>query len=202
MAAVAESIGEAVVIPTDARQSAKHNRYLKVFDIGVLLAALIFFLVFLVLLIRIIFPEGTRLGDLAARDDSGFFEIEELGWVDVDNGSGANLGRFIAHLGVVRREVKIRPADSIVWSNASEGVSVHNRDAVQTFSHSRARVDFTTDNELQIGQNSLVIFRSGAADPFLERRDAAVVVMDGALSGTINADYGAFALQFPAGLVE
>lgn len=79
---------------------------------------------------------------------------------------------------------------------------MHDRDAVQTFSNSRARVDFTTDNELRIGQNSLVVFRSGAADPFLQRREPAVVVLNGELSGRVNADYGALGVQFPAGLVE
>jgi len=202
MASVAESIREAVEPLADDRKSSRRNRYLKVFDIGVLLAALIFFLIFLAFLIRIVFPEGSRLGDLAVREDSSFVEAGEIGRVDVDDGSGTTLGEFIAQLGEVRRQVKIRPADSIVWTDASEGASVHNRDAVQTFRNSRARVDFTTDNELRIGQNSLIIFRSGAADPFLQRRDAAVVVMNGELSGTINADYGAFALQFPAGLVE
>lgn len=178
------------------------NRYLKMMDIGVLLAALVIFLIFLALLIRVIFPEGTRLGNTASERNSVFLEADRLGQVDVDAGGIGSLGSFIAHLGDVRREVKIRPADSIAWSDASEGAIVHNRDAVQTFSRSRARVDFTTDNELRIGQNSLIVFRSGAADPFLGRNDPAVVVMDGELSGTVNADYGAFAVRFPAGLVE
>lgn len=202
MVAVAESITESVAENTDDRETSRRSRYLKVYDIGVLLAALIVFIVFLTLLIRIVFPEGTRLGDLVTPDASTVMDADEVGRVDVDNGSGISLGNFIARLGVVRREVKIRSADSIVWADANEGASVRNRDAVQTFRDSRARVDFETDNELRIGQNSLVIFRSGAADPFLERRDAAVVIMDGELNGTINADYGAFALQFPAGLVE
>ena len=58
------------------------------------------------------------------------------------------------------------------------------------------------DNELQIGQNSLVVFRQGASDPFLDRREAAVVVLEGELTGTVNADYGAFAVELPAGLIE
>ena len=100
-------------------------------------------------------------------------------------------------VGDVRRDVKIRSADSIAWINASEGNTVGNRDAVQTFNNSRARVDFETDNELRIGQNSLVVFRSGAADPFLERHDPAVVVMSGELSGTVNATTVRSAYAFP-----
>ncbi len=180
----------------------ERNRYLKVLDIGIILAALLIFLIFLAVLIRVVFPEGTRLGDMTSERDSEFFEAGRLGQVDIDADGIGSLRSFIAHLGDVRREVKIRSADSIAWSDASEGGIVHNRDAVQTFSRSRARVDFTTSNELRIGQNSLIVFRSGAADPFLGRREPAVVVMDGELSGTVNAEYGAFAVRFPAGLVE
>ena len=181
---------------------AMQNRYLKVLDIGVLLVAFVIFLLFLALLIRVVFPEGTPLGDMTSERNSEVFEAGRPGQVGVDAGGIGSLGSFIAHLGEVSREVKIRPADSIAWSNASEGAVVHNRDAVQTFSKSRARIDFTTDNELRIGQNSLIVFRSGAADPFLGSRDPAVVVMDGELSGTVNEDYGVFAVRFPAGLVE
>lgn len=131
-----------------------------------------------------------------------FFESEERGQVDIAGGSTGGLRGFIAQLADVRRNVKIRSANSIVWRNASRGAAVGNNDAVQTFADSRARVEFTQDNELRIGQNSLVVFRGGSSDPFLQQRDAAVVVMDGELVGVVNADYGPFAVQFPAGLVE
>ena len=95
--------------------------------------------------------------------------------------------------------MKIRPADSIAWTNAKIGSPVNNRDAVQTFSNSRARIDFTTDNDLRIGQNSLVIFSSSVADPFLQRREPAVIVMEGQLDGSVNSEYGSFAVALPAG---
>jgi len=202
MAVVAESIAEAAALPVSGRAGEKSRNYLKIMDIAVLIAALIVFLVFTLILIRIAFPVGTRLGDMYSQDSAAMIESGELGRIDVAGNSIRNFGTFVAQLGIVRRDVKIRAADSIAWTSASEGASVRNRDAVQTFQNSRARVDFTTDNELRIGQNSLVVFRSGAADPFLERRDPAVVVMSGELSGTVNSDFGAFALQFPAGLVE
>lgn len=202
MAVVAESIAETTLASTGVRRVARRQRSLKLMDFGVLLAALIIFLLFLAILIRVVFPEGPRLGDMVVRSDSRFEDAGEVGTVDVDGGSVSAFGSFIAYLGDVRRDVKIRSANSIAWTNASEGNTVRNRDAVQTFHNSRARVDFQTENELRIGQNSLVVFRSGAADPFLERHDPAVVVMSGELSGTVNADYGSFGVRFPAGLVE
>ena len=202
MAVVAESITEAAATPATGRKPARSKKNLQLMDVGVLIAALIIFLIFITILIRFAFPVGTRLGDVYSNADTAPIEDGEVGRIDVAGNSIKSFGTFVAQLGDVRRDVKIRAADSIAWTSASEGASVHNRDAVQTFQNSRARVDFTTDNELRIGQNSLVVFRSGAADPFLERREPAVVVMSGELSGTVNNDFGAFALEFPSGLVE
>lgn len=183
------------------RAGARRNRILSLLDIGVLLAALLVFALFLVLLIRIVFPVGSRLGDMGPGGESHAPAGAERGELSIAGDAFDGIGNFIALLADVRREVKIRPADSIAWSDASAGVSVGNRDAVQTFADSRARVDFSSDNELRIGQNSLVIFRSGSADPFLQRRDPAVVVLEGELTGEINADYGSFAVELPVGLV-
>jgi hypothetical protein len=171
-------------------------------DISVLVAALIVFLLFLFLLIRFAFPQGSRLGELASDRSSGAESIAAGGELGLLSGRTDAIGRFIARLGDVQRDVKIRPADSVVWTSAARGTSVRNRDAVQTFANSRARVDFTTDNELRIGQNSLIVFRSGTADPFLQRRDPAVVVLGGEMQGSVNSDYGTFAVQFPAGVAE
>jgi hypothetical protein len=201
MAAVIQSTSEPAVAIAKDREAGSWHRYLKVLDVGVLLASLLIFLVFLGLLVRFVFPEGQRLGDIVVNSAAMPLEAREIGQVDVSGGRVGGFGNFSAYLGDVRREVKIRPADSIAWRDASQGITVHSRDAVQTFSRSRARVDFTTNNELRIGQNSLVVFRSGSADPFLQTRDPAVVVMSGEVTGRVNADYGALGVQFPAGLV-
>ena len=177
------------------------SRYPGMLDVGVLLATFVVFVLFLFLLNHIVFPRGSRLGDILPSQNAVLLTQDERGELALAGDADIGLASFIAQLGDVWREVKIRPANSVVWSNAREGFSVHDRDAVQTFSDSRARIDFTTDNKLRIGPNSLIIFRSGASDPFLERREPAVVVLDGELTGAVNADYGSFAVQFPAGLV-
>ncbi len=176
------------------------RRYLGWLDVGVLLITLLFFFAFLLLLNNYVFPKGTRLGDIAARDDSAQMMKRGRGNVSIIGDGLDGFGEFIARLADVRRDVRIRPADSVAWTNARVGTSVHNRDALQTFANSRARIDFTTDNHLQIGQNSLVIFRSNTADPFLQRRDPAVVVLQGELGGVVNEGYGAFAVQLPTGV--
>ncbi|MBT8091969.1 MAG: hypothetical protein KJN77_02965 [Gammaproteobacteria bacterium] len=176
------------------------RRYLGWLDVGVLLITLLVFLVFLLILNNLVFPQGARLGDIAARDGSGQTTSGGRGDVSVIGDGVDGFGQFIARLADVRRDVRIRPADSVAWTNAREGESVRNRDALQTFANSRARIDFTTDNHLQIGQNSLVIFSNNTADPFLQRRDPAVVVLQGELGGIVNEGYGAFAVQLPSGV--
>ena len=176
------------------------RRYLGWLDVGVLLITLLVFIAFLLLLNNIVFPQGARLGDIAARDNIDETTRRDRGDISVAGDGFDGFGDFVARLSDVRREVKIRPANSVAWSDAREGVAVNNRDALQTFSNSRARIDFTTDNHLQIGQNSLVIFSSNTADPFLQRRDPAVVVMQGELGGVVNEGYGAFAVQLPTGV--
>ena len=142
------------------------------------------------------------MASLSSGSEAPIIATVRAGDVDITGGDSDGFGGFIAQLADIRREVKIRPADSVAWTAARAGATVRSRDAVQTFANSRARVDFTTDNELRIGQNSLVVFSSGAADPFLSRREPAIVVMDGEISGTVHAEYGALGVQFPAGLVE
>lgn len=171
-------------------------------DIGVLVGAILVFMLFLLLLIRVVFPQGARLSDLSEDRSLTTNESEARGEVGLLSRGAGSLGGFLARLTDVQRDVKIRPADSVAWRSARLGSTVRNRDAVQTFANSRARVDFTEDNELRIGQNSLVVFSSGAADPFLQRRDPAVVLMGGDLDGAVNADYGPFAVQFANGVAE
>jgi len=182
------------------RFSVLQRRYLGLWDVGVLLISLLVFFIFLLLMNRILFPEGARIGDLASLSGSGPQTLDQRGEIDLAGDAVDGFGAFIAKLGEVSREVKIRPADTIAWTSAKQGTAVNNRDAVQTFANSRARIDFTTDNKLQIGQNSLVVFSSSVADPFLQRRDPAVLVMEGQLDGSVNAEYGAFAVALPAGL--
>ncbi len=182
------------------RFSVLQQRYLGILDIGVLLVSLLIFFVFLLMLNRILFPEGARIGDLASLSGSGSQVIDRRGEISLAGDAVDGFGEFIAKLGEVNREVKIRQANSIAWTDAKKGTTVNDRDAVQTFANSRARVDFTTDNELRIGQNSLVVFSSSVVDPFLQRQDPAVIVMEGQLDGSVNSDYGSFAVALPAGL--
>ncbi|MBT8105871.1 MAG: hypothetical protein HKN65_11075 [Woeseiaceae bacterium] len=184
----------------DAEIRTVSRRWLGWLDVGVLLVTLLIFVLFLMLLNNLVFPEGARLGDIMARDSGSESSRRGRNSVDIDSDGFGDFGDFVARLSDVQREVKIRRADGVAWTDARIGRTVVDDDALQTFANSRARVDFTTENELEIGQNSLVIFRSNSADPFLQKRDPAVVVMQGELGGSVNEDFGAFAVELPSGV--
>ena len=59
-----------VALSDSGRFTILRRRYLGLLDIGVLLLSLLVFFVFLLLLNRILFPEGARIGDLAALSGS------------------------------------------------------------------------------------------------------------------------------------
>lgn len=187
-------------IHTESEIHTVSRRWLGWMDVGILLITLLIFVLFLVLLNRIVFPEGANFGDLAARGYDSQTGRSKRGDVGIEADGFGDFGEFIARLADVQRDVKIRRADSVAWSNAQRGGAVQNEDSLQTFANSRARVDFTTDNKLTIGQNSLVVFRSNTADPFLQKRDPAVVVLQGELGGSVNDDFGAFAVQIGSGV--
>lgn len=186
-----------------AASSERGRRWrLGILDVTVLCAAIALFLVFLIALVRVVFPQGDRLGELVGDRSATTAIVDGRGEVGLLTRSTDSIGGFFARLGDVQRDVKVRAADSVAWRSARLGTTLRNRDAVQTFANSRARVDFTTDNELRIGQNSLVVFSSGMADPFLQRREPAVELLGGDLGGAVKAGYGAFSVRFPAGVAE
>lgn len=171
------------------------------FDVGMIIAALVFFTLFVNALVRFSFPEGARLTNTMVRQGTAVVQTGDRGVVDIASTAG-NFAYFRAILGDVHRDVKIRPAESVAWTSARKGAPVNRQDAVQTFSNSRARIDFEADKILNIGQNSLVVFSGGATDPFLTRTTPAVVMMSGELTGQITSASEAFGIEFPAGLVE
>ena len=59
------------------------RRYLSLLDVGVLLLTLLVFMAFLLLLNNFVFPQGTRLGEIAARDTSGQSMIRSRGGLGI-----------------------------------------------------------------------------------------------------------------------
>jgi mannose-6-phosphate isomerase-like protein (cupin superfamily) len=82
--------------------------------------------------------------------------------------------------------VKSKRAGSIAWSEAKTGMSLYDRDAVQTHEGSSAVIHMEGGNSLRMGNNSLIIVRKVEQDKIFGEKRSFVVVMDGELEGKFN----------------
>ncbi|MBU5612714.1 hypothetical protein [Geomonas azotofigens] len=109
-----------------------------------LLLVLALFWLFILFLFAV-FPSGTPIKELVA--DSG--ERSPL--------ARGGAKRPEAALQSLVRDVRCRRGDSVAWGDASEGMILYNRDAVQTFDRSGATISFAPGDALAMGSNSMVV---------------------------------------------
>jgi hypothetical protein len=115
----------------------------------------------LVGLLAVVFPSGTSLNQL----------IEQAtGQTRGRLGSGGNEGRdlyvdgfhpdaAIGRIEEMHRTVKARGAQAVSWKEASVGLPLHDHDAVQTLKRSSAVIGLGEEQELELGQNTLVVLK-------------------------------------------
>lgn len=143
--------------------------------------AMLFFGLFLVLL-KVIFPTGTSLSNLFS--DPG--QQRELQDDLLPEEQKKETVSFVAVLKSFHNNVKSKPAAAISWSNARSGMSLYNRDAVQTLSSSRAEIAFSDKNHIELGGNSLVIIKNLEQKRESRERTSTLVLMSGAMRGTLT----------------
>ncbi|MDH3646665.1 MAG: FecR domain-containing protein [Gammaproteobacteria bacterium] len=149
-------------------------------DIKVAALGLLAFLLLMFVLTRWLFPTGISinddsLGKTGAEPDGSTHR--EVSYSDQDGETGASVAEVIS----IRRNVQVRGADELAWSNAREGAVLANRDSLQTSRHSGATVKFDDNSQIQIGSDSLIVFQRGVSDPFTARRTNSIVMMEGTL---------------------
>lgn len=160
--------------------------------LATILIVLGFFALFITLLTRLFVP-GTSLQQMLQK--SNVTEAEQSGETGRDaildaGGREGNLGdaiRSAAVLSFARNEVKSKRADSIAWGPAKRGMSLYNRDAIQTFQNSFAQISMDKKNSFTLQSNSLVIIKRVEKDPFLNEQHSAMVVLEGELRGKIGS---------------
>lgn len=156
------------------------------------LIALVFFLAFLALL-YVLFPSGTTFSDMVRNADDRFLPGEDAPGRSllVTDGrhayEGFQDGANAASLAVVRNKVKSKAATEIAWTKAVEGMRLYDRHAVQTFDRSSAVIKFDERNQLNVGDNSLVVIKRLERNPVFREKRSFLVVVDGELRGTIAA---------------
>ncbi len=156
-----------------------------------IILVLLFFSIFLGLL-NALFPTGTSLRELIARQQSSG-EFDRKGQNDRDlqlnyNADGQQeevFDDFAATLSWTRNTVKSKRAAEIAWKTAREGNLLYDRDAVQTFNRSAAEIEFDETTKLSMGPNSLVIIKRLAQNSEMRAKRSFMVLVDGELRGML-----------------
>jgi hypothetical protein len=147
---------------------------------GAIGLVLVFFLLCVGLLL-VVMPKGIGLGTLMRSE-----ETAARSRPSVDTGEGA-WQPVVGMLSSVRHTVKSKPSGSIVWSSASSGLKLADRDAVQTYDRSGATISFEGPSDLRVGENSTVVVRRMERDPGTGAGRASVVLAGGEMEGSISA---------------
>lgn len=176
----------------DTGRFRRRTALLAVSELGLVAASVGIFFVFLMLLYRVYFPQGTSLGVNQGWESAQARDSE----VNLEFGTATALAAkfFAAEILTIQRRVQRRGAHSLAWSEANVGDTFTENDAVQTFARSTALLKVHDQSRITIGQNSLIVFDKREADPFVSQQGSALVMIDGELSGTLtSADDAPFA---------
>lgn len=157
-----------------------------------ILLVLLFFSIILSLL-NALFPSGTSLGEIIARQKSkGSAEASKQNGreLELSFSEEESMEDSAAVLSWTRNTVKSKRAAEIAWMEAKEGNLLYDRDAVQTFSRSAAEIQFDENNMLNMGPNSLVIIKRLGRDPKRREKRSFMVLVDGELRGMLSKSGG------------
>jgi hypothetical protein len=153
------------------------------------LVVLVFYSVFLYFL-NALFPTGTSLKALIARqgplDSTGLSEEKDRGLFSAENERESDAASVVAAvLSMTRNTVKSKGAGEIAWQTAREGISLYDRDAVQTLNRSAAVLQFAENTTLDMGANSLVIIKRLTHDPVYREKRSFMVLVEGDMRGKL-----------------
>lgn len=156
-------------------------------EFGLVVGSVVVFFIFLTLMIRVNFPQGTTLGENQPWSAGLLPDGDE---VDLEFSSTSSFAAqiFAGEILTIQRRVQRRGANSLAWRKANVGDTFTQNDAVQTFAKSTALLKVNEQSRITIGQNSLIVFDKRAADPFVSQQGSALIMINGELSGTLTSD--------------
>jgi hypothetical protein len=166
---------------------------------GAILLALFCFMGFL-LILKLLFPSGTPLSELL----KGAEPRQAAPARDYLPGE-QQTEPFVANLSWYNNSVKAKSSGDIAWTDARKGMSLYNRDAVQTAKQSSAVISFDAANSLEMTSNSLVIVKSLTKDTSRNERKSVLLVIDGELRGRLSGsakDAVQVEMALPAGVAR
>ena len=165
----------------------------KVFEAFLVLALVLIIFMGILFTLNEIFPTGLTLRNLVrpGGEDSSFYDdhlaSRELrlntGAGDFELGEGSGITAVLSKMDNL---VRTKRHDQVAWHGAARGMTLYDRDAIQTFRKSSATVFFKEGNYLELDENSLIVLRSLKKDVFTRENRMTVVLMNGQLTGRIS----------------
>ena len=141
----------------------------------------------LVLVMNLLFPSGVRIQKLVMGNAEGTEPAPNaVTGRDLRMNRDLDESQGIAVLTQTRNEVKARPAHAIAWKGAEEGLSLANRDAVQTFKRAGAVIRFDEDNHIDLGENTLLVIRQMEKSLLRDHKRSYMLMMEGELKGRFS----------------
>jgi len=187
------------------------SRY-RVGEAVVIMGIALAFFALLLGFMRVLFPAGPELREVTTREGSmpaaGKAEPRVRDQVHASGSPKSSLGAAAWEVAAVlvrtTNTVKYRAADAISWSGVRPGERFRDRDAVQTFDNSTARLRFSEGNVLDMSPNSLVVIQRVQANPVRRQTPSQLVMVDGELRGTVSAHDRTAAVEvaLPGGVVR
>ncbi|MEL7448537.1 MAG: hypothetical protein AAFN78_04965 [Pseudomonadota bacterium] len=175
--------GESAKVPVVLERTTPWQKFRQ--DAIVVAGGLVLFLAVMLVLFDVLFPVGTRLSEGLGSQAGDSRELTASGRRLAYEARSDGDSQSIASIENVRRSVRFRASDSLVWSNAVTGDILYDRDSVQTLDGSGAVIRFNEGSELNVGEQSIVVLQRGQQDPFLAKRRSTIVMVEGTLSGRL-----------------
>ncbi len=189
----------AVAMENEAYQAEQRN--LRLLAVELLVTLLMVMLAFSVVLgiTSYYFPIGTGVKELAYSIGESVSSVRSRemqisrGTPDAPGGISTSLSAMVSS---INNRVNVKLANDIAWGGAQIGMSLHHRDAIQTYDRSRALVEFNEQSYLDVGENSLVVFQSIEPDLFAQKTSTFRVTVEGELRGRLlRSDEGSANLE-------
>ncbi|MFQ5935413.1 MAG: hypothetical protein ACE5LB_03285 [Acidiferrobacterales bacterium] len=176
------------------------QRNLRTLTMELIIALVIVLLFFSVVLgiINLFLPIGTSVKELAySIRESVSSTQQETSIAEGEEGLAPGTYHAVsAKVSYIANRVNVKSANDIAWSAARVGMSLFDRDALQTYSEARALIEFDEENYLDLGENSLVVFQGMERNMFTPKARTLRLVVEGSLRGRLVASQeGATNLQ-------
>lgn len=159
------------------------------------------------LLLGLVFPAGTSLRELM-RHSSVAESRAGPGGDATDRGLFVDRSGEDVALGVVadmHRKVMAKTKASISWHSAQRGMALRNRDAIQTMKRASALIEFDDEQEVDIGENTLIILRGTEEHLLDDRRRSRLTMVGGELHGKLaprNGKSAQLVVETPTGIAR